>query len=63
MPDDLKAKLNAKADVERTARADAEEFARLYREIILREYPRLVRELNERVRNARGGIQGAFFSN
>src|SRR6267143_2918621 len=59
MSDDLKAKLNAKGDAERTARANSEESGRRYKEAVLREYPRLVRELHERVKTALDGVKDA----
>jgi hypothetical protein len=48
--DDLRSKLNAKADAERKERALAAEAARKYHEAVLREYPRLANELLSRVK-------------
>jgi hypothetical protein len=59
---DLRSKLNARAEQAAARSANAEESARRYKETVLREYPRLVNWLFERTKANLDGVKGLTFS-
>lgn len=62
MADDLKSKLNARAELERQQKEDAEKVELKYKAAVLREYPRLVNELYTRVKGALDGVKDVKIS-
>jgi len=59
---DLRSKLNARAEKATAHTANAEEAASKYKEIALREYPRLVNELFQRTKAHLDGVKGLTLS-
>lgn len=62
MTDNSRERLIAAAALARKARSDQEEARDIYREAVLREYPRLVQELHRRLKDLLEGIEGIVFS-
>lgn len=58
---DLKSRLNAAAAAAKSEQQNAAAATAKYHETVLREYPRVVRELHDRVKNLLDGVEGLKF--